>query len=355
MIVLRELSQKLAGQHRFDEHYFLVYPEWRITTMTPVDRAFGSYLSLSQLSEMHDLCIMRSRIDTAMKRKEAAGRILTLMEIFFERIGDLVSCLSDSEIEALVAVPNRPALTIVTRILTRLFQAQRENNSEGLQEYLDEAAKLDTKVIVELVVVGMSELAKHGRHLEQTARSLDATDSTCEEMAHVLNSLRTIMANNTALAGSVGMLARNVEGSISTRSMWTGGLGITGLAGFWFPPLFALWAFAGIAGYGWNQKSEEDTIIKRIQCAGGNIGTHSASCRLYILAIMCQVGQFYDQGTEEYSKYRELLRKNFRVDPEAEDMRINDRIKRLGLRIAKGIEETSIEVGVLGKSYEISM
>ena len=92
-----------------------------------------------------------------------------------------------------------------------------------------------------------------------------------------------------------------------------------------------------------------------VQCAGGNIGTHSASCRLYILTIMCQAGQFYDQGTEEYSKYRELLRKNFDVDPEAEDMQINGRIKRLGLLIAKVIEETSIEVGVMGKRYDISM
>ncbi|EJT71328.1 hypothetical protein GGTG_10587 [Gaeumannomyces tritici R3-111a-1] len=368
IILLRQLAHNLTGQFRHGPHKFRVAPEWRLSSMTPVQRGFGSYFTLMQLKKMHEASILRaSKADKKgvkrIKRKDSANEVLLLADSFFQSFGDLIVFLSDEEIEEFLSDMKRPELAKVTSLLRRIVDHQKKREDDAIEGSVVEASTMETRDVIRAVVVRMDELARHGQQLKESVDCLDPKRGSGDEMEQVSQALAGVMANNAAFIGAVGMLSRNLEASRRywgqwATALWTVGLALS-LAGVFFPPAFLGAMGASVAAMSsqrrWKRKARQDDLVKKIQEASGELGIHNASCRLYILTVISHAGHFFMSGTDEYRKYRELLRKYFQVDPGADNKQVAALVKETGNRIRNKIWLTGGEVRFLARKYKVPL
>ncbi|KAL8364787.1 hypothetical protein RB595_003860 [Gaeumannomyces hyphopodioides] len=366
IILLRQLAHNLTGQFRHGPHKFRVAPEWRLSSMTPIQRGFGSYFTLMQLKKMHEASILRaSKADKKggkkIKRKDSANEVLLLADSFFQSFGDLIVFLSDEEIEEFLSDMKRPELAKVTSLLKRIVDHQKKREEDAVEGCVVEASTMETRDVIRAVVVRMDELAKHGQQLKESVDCLDPKHGSGDEMAQVSQALAGVMANNAAFIGAIGMLSRNLEASRRYWGQWATALWVAGLAlsvtGVFFPPAFLGAMGASVAAMSsqrrWKRKARQDDLVKKIQEASGELGIHNASCRLYILTVISHAGHFFMSGTDEYRKYRELLRKYFQVDPGADNKQVAALVKETGNRIRNKIWLTGGEVRFLARKYKV--
>ncbi|KLU91634.1 hypothetical protein MAPG_10152 [Magnaporthiopsis poae ATCC 64411] len=365
IILLRQLAHNLTGQFRHGPHKFRVAPEWRLSSMTPIQRGFGSYFTLMQLKRMHEASILRAskpdKKGKKIKRKDSANEVLLLADSFFQSFGDLIVFLSDEEIEEFLSDMKRPELAKVTSLLRRIVDHQKKRDEDAVEGSVLQASTMETRDVIQAVVVRMDELAKHGQQLKESVDCLDPKRGSGDEMAQVSQALANVMANNAAFIGAIGMLSRNLEASRRYWGQWATALWVAGIAlsiaGVFFPPVFLGAMCASVAAMSsqrrWKRKARQDDLVKKIQEASGELGIHNASCRLYILTVISHAGHFFMSGTDEYRKYRELLRKYFQVDPGADNKQVAALVKETGNRIRNKIWLTGGEVRFLARKYKV--